>query len=170
VIVDTLSSLPLERQVTMEGATWLDRQLVGKAPEPLQDAGFGRDVREALEARRRWLVAQELASEEDARTSYRPNLLSELCRREVAGHAQQLSGELGLGYREAKSGEAVEGVYRRSIDLVSGRYALIEKSREFTLVPWRPVLERAIDKPVSGIMRGDAISWTFGKDRAGPSL
>ena len=68
MIVDTLSSLPLERQVTMEGATWLDRQLVGKAPEPLQDAGLGRDVREALEARRRWLVAQELASEEDART------------------------------------------------------------------------------------------------------
>jgi len=54
--------------------------------------------------------------------------------------------------------------------MTSGRYALVEKSREFTLVPWRPVLERQIGKPVSGIMRGDGISWTFGRGRGGPSI
>jgi len=30
------------------------------------------------------------------------------------------------------------------------KYGVIEKSREFTLVPWRPVLERAIGKQVGG--------------------
>src|SRR3546814_6301134 len=47
VTVRTLSSLPLERQVGAEGATWLDRELVAETPEPVRDEGFGRDVRAA---------------------------------------------------------------------------------------------------------------------------
>ncbi|MDF1625400.1 MAG: DUF3363 domain-containing protein, partial [Parvibaculaceae bacterium] len=42
---------------------------------------------------------------------------------------------------------------------------VIEKSREFTLVPWRPVLDRHIGQHVSGVMRGDSISWTIGRQR-----
>jgi hypothetical protein len=47
---------------------------------------------------------------------------------------------------------------------------VIEKSREFTLVPWRPVLERNLGREVSGIARGDTISWTLGRQRSGPSI
>lgn len=83
--------------------------------------------------------------------------------------AGQLSDELGLSYAEARRGERIEGIYRRPVELASGRYALIEKSREFTLVPWRPVLDRQLGKQVSGIMRGDAINWTIGRQR-GPSI
>ena len=54
--------------------------------------------------------------------------------------------------------------------MVSGRFALVEKSREFTLVPWRPVLEPHVGKAVSGIMRADGISWSFGRSRGGPSV
>ncbi len=84
--------------------------------------------------------------------------------------AGQLSGDLGLSYVETKSGEKVEGLYRRDIDLASGRFAVIEKTREFTLVPWRPVLERHLGKQVSGIARGDSISWSIGRQRGGPSV
>ena len=170
VIVDTLSAIPLERQAGIDGATWLDRQLTGPDAEPLRDAGFGREVREALDRRRQWLIAQGLAQEEHGRLVIRANLLATLRRRELARVAGQLSDELGLGYAEARNGERIEGVYRRPVELASGRYALIEKSREFTLVPWRPVLERHIDKPVSGIMRGDAVNWTIGRQRSGPSI
>jgi hypothetical protein len=48
--------------------------------------------------------------------------------------------------------------------------AVIENSREFTLVPWRQVLERQIGKEVSGIMRGMEVSWTFGRQRSGPEI
>jgi hypothetical protein len=34
VLVRTLSSLPLDRQVGAEGATWLDRELVAENPHP----------------------------------------------------------------------------------------------------------------------------------------
>jgi len=93
-----------------------------------------------------------------------------LRQRELAKVGAQLSEELGLSYEPARSGEPVEGVYRRAVDLASGRFALIEKSREFTLVPWRPVLERNLGRTVSGLVRGDGISWTIGRQRSGPSL
>ncbi|MBG6116577.1 MULTISPECIES: relaxase/mobilization nuclease RlxS [unclassified Sphingobium] len=170
VVVNTLSSLPLDRQVGSDGATWLDRQLVGAETCPLRDAGFGRDVREALDRRRQWLIAEGLAQEEQGRLIFRANLLEMLRRRELNHVAGQLSDELGLRYTEARSGERIEGVYRRPIELASGRFALIEKTREFTLVPWRPVLDRHVEKQVAGIIRGDSINWTIGRQRAGPSV
>jgi type IV secretory pathway VirD2 relaxase len=170
VIVHTLSTLPIERQLGADGATWLDRELVGEAPEPLRNGGFGRDVRNALARRRQWLIEQELARDEQDRTVYRANMLGILRRRELTRVAGQLSAELGLNYSEARSGERVEGIYRRSVELASGRFAVIEKSREFTLVPWRPVLERGLGKSVSGIVRGDMISWSIGRQRSGPSI
>jgi type IV secretory pathway VirD2 relaxase len=170
VVVRTLSSLPLERQVGADGATWLDRELVAETPEPVRDEGFGRDVRAAQARRRQWLVAQELAREDQDRIVYRANLLGILRRRELARVAGQLSNELGLNYVETRSGEKVEGIYRRQVDLATGRFAVIEKAREFTLVPWRPVLERHLGKQVSGIARGDSISWIIGRQRSGPSV
>jgi type IV secretory pathway VirD2 relaxase len=169
VLVDTLSALPLDRQAVSDGATWLDRELMSDRPEPLRDAGFGREARAALAQRRQWLMAEGLARQEQGRVVYRANLLAVLRRREMTRIAGQLSDELGLPYAEAKPGERIEGIYRRPVELASGRYALIEKSREFTLVPWRPVLDRHLEKQVSGIMRGDAINWTIGRQR-GPSI
>lgn len=170
VIVDTLSGLPLDQQIGTDGATWLDRELTAEQSEPLRDAGFGSAARAALVARRQWLIGQGLAREEEGRTIYRANLLATLRQRELARVAGQLSDELGLGYAEAKPGQRIEGIYRRPVDLASGRYALIEKAREFTLVPWRPVLERHLDRQMSGVMKGDAINWTIGRGRGGPSI
>ncbi|MGH2618368.1 MAG: DUF3363 domain-containing protein, partial [Thermomicrobiales bacterium] len=104
------------------------------------------------------------------RIVYRANLLALLRRRELNRVAGQFSEELGLSYVETRSGQTVDGVYRRHVDLASGRFAVIEKSKEFTLVPWRPVLERHLSKKVSGIVRGDSISWTIGLQRSGPSV
>jgi type IV secretory pathway VirD2 relaxase len=170
VLVQTLSSLPIERQIRADGATWLDRELVAEAPVSLRDGGFGRETRDALARRRQWLIEQELARAEQDRTIYRANMLGILRRRELARVAMQLSDELKLDYAETGSGDRVEGIYRRSIELASGRFAVIEKSREFTLVPWRPVLERNLGRAVSGIAQGETISWTVGRHRSGPSI
>lgn len=170
VAVLPLSSLPLDRQIHADGATWLDGELVAEKPEPLRDAGFGREVRDAQMKRRQWLIAEGLARAEQDRVVYRANMLGLLRRRELTRVADQLSGELGLAYVETKSGGRVEGIYRRAVDLASGRFALVEKAREFTLVPWRPVLDRHLGKQVAGIARGDTISWTIGRQRGGPSV
>jgi type IV secretory pathway VirD2 relaxase len=165
VTVRLLSVLPLERQVTADGATWLDHQLVADAAEPLRDSGFGRETREALTRRRQWLIEQGLAREDQDRLVTRANLLAILRRRELTRVAGQLSGDLGLPYAEAPHSGSIAGKVRQRLDLASGRFAVIENSREFTLVPWRPVLERNLGKAVAGIVRGESISWTVGRQR-----
>ncbi|WP_265519111.1 relaxase/mobilization nuclease RlxS [Nitratireductor luteus] len=165
VIVDKLSHLTLDQQIGADGATWLDRELMTNTPEPTSDFGFGREVREAQARRRQWLIAEGLAHEERNGIKYRADMLDSLRRRELTRVGGELSNQLGLGYVETRHGEAVEGTLRRAIELASGKYAVIEKSRELTLVPWRPVLDRHIGRHVSGMMRGDSISWTIGRQR-----
>jgi type IV secretory pathway VirD2 relaxase len=170
VMVETLSPRPLEHLVGADAATWLDRELISAEPLPLRDAGFGHDAREAQVRRRQWLIAQGLAQESSGLVSFRPDMVEALKRRELLRVGAQLSKELGIPFAETNPGTSVAGIYRRHVETLSGRYAVIEKSREFTLVPWRPVLDRQIGKSVSGIARGDGISWSFGRGRGGPSI
>lgn len=174
VVIETLSVTPIERMSRADAATWLDRSLVGaaggNAEAPIRDAGFGHDVRIAQALRRQWLVDQGLADEQDGAIRYRANLLGVLQRRELLHVAGRLSDELGLDFAEVKAGERIEGILKRRVDLTSGRFALIEKTHEFTLVPWRPRLERQLGKPVGGIMREGVISWQIGRGRQGPAI
>jgi type IV secretory pathway VirD2 relaxase len=165
VTVDKLSHLTLEQQVTTDGATWLDRELVSGTPEATRDSGFGRELREAMKNRQQWLIEQGLAQEDQGRIIYRSDMLATLRRRELTRIAGQLSDQLGLAYVETHSGDPVKGRLSRIVELASGKVGVVEKSREFTLVPWRAVLDRQIGKEVSGIMRSDGISWTIGRQR-----
>lgn len=119
-------------------------------------------MRKALEQRRRWLALQGLTPND-------AGLLQTLRNRELGRAGAELAGRLGKPYSGVKGNDTVSGTYRHSVDLVSGRFAVIERSRDFTLVPWRPVLERAQGQAVSGVVRGDAISWTIGRNR-GPAI
>ncbi len=66
----------------------------------------------------------------------------------------------------AKDGERITGRYKGAMELVSGKYAMVEtRSREFTLVPWRPVIEKELGRTVSGIVIGDGIRWELGRSR-----
>lgn len=170
VAVELLSARPLETLVDLDAATWLDRDAVSDAPLPVRAAGFGQDVQAAQARRRAWLIAQGLADEEQGVVRYRAGMIAALQRRELLRVAGQLSEELHVPFVESPVGARIDGVYRRPVDLVSGRFALIEKSRDFTLVPWRPVLEAHVGKSVSGIVRDGGFNWTIGRGRNGPSI
>ncbi|MEO5774472.1 MAG: relaxase/mobilization nuclease RlxS [Sphingomicrobium sp.] len=170
VMVELLSSVPLDRLQTMNASTWLDRELTAIDPLSLREGGFGREVGSAQMARQAWLIEQKLAEKVGGRMTYRPDMLSMLQQREVLTMGTRLSEELGKPFEEARHGERIDGIFKRRIDLASGRFALIEKSREFWLVPWRPMLEHQIGKPVSGILRAGGVSWTVGRGRGGPTV
>jgi type IV secretory pathway VirD2 relaxase len=170
VRVDVLSPQPLGSLIGAHAATWLDRQLIAGVSDVERDAGFGHAVNDALERRRQWLIAAGLAEEIAGETIYRPDLLETLRRREILRVGSQLARELGLEFVEPGEGARISGVYRRSVETPGGRLAVIERARDFTLVPWRPVLERHMGKAVLGIERGDAIDWTIGRGRSGPEI
>ncbi len=170
VDVALLSRAPVERLGRIDAATWLDRQLAAGEPMALRDAGFGSEVRGVMAVRRQWLIEQQLADDDGGSFRLRANAIAALQQRELLHVAERLSGELGKPFAEARPGDAVEGLIARKVEMVSGRFALVEKSREFTLVPWRPVLEKQIGKQGSGIMRADGVSWRLGRGRNGPEI
>ena len=170
VTVEILSTVPLEQMAGADAATWLDRALIGQDANAIRDVGFGTDIRTAVMQRRQWLIEQGLAVEEEGTLRYRADLLAILQRRELLRVAGQFSEELDLAFIETREGERIEGILRRRVDLFSGRFALIEKAHEFTLVPWRPTLERQIGKQVGGIMREGGISWQIGRSTEGPTI
>jgi hypothetical protein len=79
--------------------------------------------------------------------------------------ATQIARQTGLDYRAVEEGDRVSGIYRRPVDLVSGRFALIEDGRQFVLVPWRPIVERRLGREVSGVLRAGSMSWNLGRER-----
>jgi len=170
--VNTLSSFSLERQVNSEGATWLDRQLV--SPDQLsvrssrfgRAAVFGKAAVAALQRRRNYLVEQGLAEERNGTIRYRRNLLNTLRQRELQMAGEKIAMESKAIFIHTSNGERFEGIYRKPVHLASGKFAIIEKSKEFALVPWRPALERQRGKTVVGTIRGASVSFEFGKKRS----
>ncbi|MBL9071844.1 MAG: relaxase/mobilization nuclease and DUF3363 domain-containing protein [Sphingopyxis sp.] len=168
--VELLSFKPVERTATLDGATWLDRDMISDHPAPVRDAGFGREVRAAQAIRRQWLLDENLAHESGGRLIIRRDALNLLARRELLREANRISEELGKRFHEAGIGERIEGRLARLVNMESRRHVLVERSRDFTLVPWRPVLDRHIGKTIAGTLRAGGIDWSLGRQRGGPSI
>lgn len=161
-----LSSFDLESQVEADGATWLDRKLIGRGPSDLVSAGFGEEVQQAMERRREHLIAQgDAMRQEDGRIFYRRNLLATLEQREVAHAGAELAAARAVPFRPAGDGETIHGTFKEAVQLASGKFALVENAQEFTLVPWRPVIEDRLGREVSGIVQGGSVSWQLGRKR-----
>src|SRR3546814_1081617 len=75
----TRSDLPLDHQVTAEGATWLDRHLIDRDPPPL-GGGFGASVATALDASADHLVDEGLARRQGQRSEENTSELQSLMR------------------------------------------------------------------------------------------
>jgi type IV secretory pathway VirD2 relaxase len=86
------SDLDLAQQVAAEGATWLDRQLVAREPAELSRAGFGAEVRAALDRRIEVLAEQGLARREGDKVVLGRNLIETLRRRELASASSSCPG------------------------------------------------------------------------------
>ena len=69
------SDLSIDAQVQAGGATWLDRQLIAREPASLSSGGFGREVRDAMDARIEHLVAEGLAKRQGQRVIFARDML-----------------------------------------------------------------------------------------------
>lgn len=165
--VRTLSTFDLNRQVGSDGATWLDRELVSRDRTPLTQAGFGREVSEALDRRRQSLVDQGQAVRLDNGSIRAPkDLLHRLERTEIDRVGRQLAAERGLPYTPSQPGEYVSGSLKGGVNLASGRFAMIDEGIGFQLVPWQAALDQRIGQHVSGVVRdGGGVDWSFARKR-----
>jgi type IV secretory pathway VirD2 relaxase len=166
LVLATRSDLDLRSQITAPGATWLDHRLVEREPTPLSMAGFGREARDALQARTEHLADQGLARRQGQRVILQRDLLSTLRRRELDAVGEKLSTETGLPHVKAAAGEHVSGVYRQRLNLSSGRFAMLDNGLGFQLVPWSREIERKLGHHIAGVARdGGGIEWSLGRKR-----
>jgi type IV secretory pathway VirD2 relaxase len=161
------SDLDLRAQVSANGATWLDRQLVKAERPPLAATGFGAEVQNALERRGEHLVDQGLAAIDGA--AIRPNsgLIQTLRQRELDQVANAFRNAGARSVTAPGEGENVAGIYRQRLDLASGRFAVLDDGMGFQLVPWSPKIDAHVGEAISGHMRSHtAVSWDLGLSKS----
>lgn len=162
----TRSDFDLETQVKANGATWLDHRLIERG-KGIVDAGFGAEVRRAMEARTDHHVSEGLAHRFGERTVFARGLIDRLRRRELENVGAKIAGETGLTYRPAKTGEKLAGTVRRRLTLASGRFAMLDDGLGFQLVPWSNGLERQLGREVAGVVRsGGGLDLMLGRKRS----
>ena len=164
VAVELKSHISIERQTRVIGATWLDQQLISGG-KGLGDLGFGGEVKNALQQRVDFLAEHGLAERRAQNVILARNLLGALHGRELAKAAQDIAAETGLEYRPGNHGQHVAGIYRRSIMLASGRYAMLDDGMGFSLVPWKPAIEPRLGQSLTATMRGNGALWDFEQQR-----
>jgi type IV secretory pathway VirD2 relaxase len=162
------SDMDLEAQVNAHGATWLDRQILKRAPDD-GAAGFASEAAEAMSRRAGVLVKRGLASVRDGRLAPVAGLLATLQTQDLEAAAARLARETGRAVRPVAPGEPAEGVYQRRLDLASGRYAVLDDGLGFQLAPWRPALEAHRGLTVGGVLEPGGMRWSLGRTR-GPGL
>jgi hypothetical protein len=125
--------------------------------------GFGGEVHEAMGQRADFLIEQGLAERRGERLILSRNLLATLRDRDIAAAGRQIAQETGLAHHPVADGERVSGIYRRSVQLASGRFAMLDDGLGFSLVPWRPVIDQRLDQRVAAVVRGGSAFWQLGR-------
>ena len=156
VNLEVKSWIGLSEQIERHAPTWLD----DVSSVDNWHSGFGCDAANAKAARNHFLHDKGWATPDGGLDADQRRRLatSELTR---AAQAHSGSG----AYVPLPEGTRFEGLYERSINLAQGRFAVIAKSKEFTLVPWRPELERHRGASFNFRKTAGGIDWTVGKTR-----
>ena len=161
VRLDILAREPLKDLPQTLGKTWLDEELRSGKGSGVYE-GFGEEVETAKTQRRQFLVQKGLITGKEGVSE---GTLKALETIDLDSAGKCLRGLIGKDYVAAPVKGHVSGTYRETITRPSGKYAVIVKSKEFTLVPWREAMDRNLGKSISGSLKGQTISWTLNKSR-----
>lgn len=156
VHLEVKSWISLSDQIERHAPTWLD----DISSVDNWRSGFGHDAANAKAARTRFLHDKGWAAPDGGLDA---DQRQRLATSELTRAAQAHLG--GGAYAPLPEGARFEGVYERPINLAQGRFAVIAKSKEFTLVPWRPELERNRGATLTVRKTAGGIDWTVGKTR-----
>jgi len=149
------STLTLSQMETARGATWLDTQLKRGT---LEADGTSRELLDAAAKRRAALRQMGFGIRDKDRLLQ--HSINELKAMDIKETGERHAASLGKAYVSSSGASHIEGVFSKTIERPSGTFAVIERSREFTLVPWRPIMERRRGQSIIGRARGSGgISW-----------
>ena len=157
VKITVRSWMTLDTQIKARADTWLDRRE--------WDASVRSErLSKAHDARRAFLRSEGLISDGEDRLSDEARHRLRMMELTRAGSTEE--GRSGREHVELAKGDGFEGKFEKSVDLASGRLALIGNQKAFALVPWRPDLERHRGRSLMIEHRAKGFSWSFPSGRA----
>jgi len=156
------STQTLEQMSKAIGATWLDEHLRDN-DDSLAPRGFGAKLQQARRLRRQFLIEQGYNVSKGKRLGQ--SVLDDLEIRDLASAGKDYGKTSFRDYVPAEGSARVRGKYVGVINRPSGKYAVLEKSLEFTLVPWRENMELQLGRELSGELRSGSFSWSLGRGR-----
>ena len=87
-----------------------------------------------------------------------------LAVRELERTGAELAKEYNIPFQMGEAGEQVQGKFTGTLQLASGKFAMIENAFEFQLVPWRPAIDDRLGREITGvILDGGGIEWRIGR-------
>ena len=162
-----LSRTPAESLPSYDGPIWLDRIVATGDPAMQPRSGFGAEAARDLEARRQWLIAQDLGrATADGRFELRPTAPAQLRQRELQRIAAEIGRAGNVEVRISRPGERVSGVYERAIDTPTGRLAVLRRQDSISIAPWTSTLEPMRGRAVTGLVQPGKVVWSLDRGRA----
>jgi len=141
------------------GATWLDKRLCEEGLNGVGDTS----LQSAL--KKRQMVLEKMGHNFSQEGRLPETALKDLRQMDLRDAAKGYSESINKPYAALGESRTVEGIYRETIDRPSGKFAVIERAKDFTLVPWRPVMERGLGRSIKGRISASGISWDITKQR-----
>lgn len=151
--VDRRSTQTLSQMEAARGVTWLDERLVEHGPEGITDKTIHATIL------KRQATLKKLGFTFGHNGHLPATAIDQLRDMDLSSASKAVSEAYGKPYMPLGDTRQVEGVFQDTIERPSGKFAVIERSRDFTLVPWRPVMERSRGRSISGRVSAGGISW-----------
>jgi hypothetical protein len=147
--IELVSRADLATQTTVDGVTWLDREIA--RGEPIAAAvrvgatRFERELAEALKARAGQLQGFGLGEVRDGEFRARGRWLDELYTREIDAAARRLQGRYGERIALPDSGN-LQGRLVALEELPSGPHAVLAMPGRYALVPANAALAKQVGR------------------------
>lgn len=154
---------------TYNGPLWLDRIVANPDPSMQIRAGFGGALSRDLDARKRWLAAQDLGRfKTDGGFELRTSAGFQLQQREQNRIGTDIAAKAGATYVPSVSGTQARGTVGETITTPASKLVVIRRESELTVVPWSKALERHRGREVAGVVTPQQLM--IGRNRARPGL
>lgn len=153
------STQTLPEMQRARGATWLDKRLSEKGLSGLGDTSLQNALK------KRQMVLEKMGHKFSQEGRLPETTLKDLLQMDLRDAAKEYSDSMKKPYAALGDSRTVEGIYREAVDRPSGKFAVIERAKDFTLVPWRPVMEKGLNRSIKGRISTSGISWDVTKQR-----
>ncbi len=125
--LEILSARPLEKLVSAQKRTWLDRELYKQSLGKPSLPEYGAEVEDSLQKRREWLVSKDLGFiQSNGEFALRDNALRKLREMELERVGHKLAGQLEAKFENKLVQKDKSYIYRGYAELESGVWAVVQ--------------------------------------------